>query len=225
MKKISIKVGIIDDDETKRTQIVSYLRDCVDEFPEDLIDQYRKYQLVPVEINIHPDMNVVIDDIIEKEIDVLLIDYQLSSYDSHVNYTGVGVANRADQKYLGFPIFVLTSFEADLYKKEIFDAYKVFDFERYMHDDKERIEINKKIIEQYVKRIREIENKKEELNRLLKMEKTNQKIDDRILELDDFLERSLDGDNAISITEKRRLLNSRYEELLNLLRKVVEEED
>ena len=93
MKKISIKVGIIDDDETKRTQIVSYLRDCVDEFPEDLIDQYRKYQLVPVEINIHPDMNVVIDDIIEKEIDVLLIDYQLSSYDSHVNYTGVGVAN------------------------------------------------------------------------------------------------------------------------------------
>lgn len=225
MNKIHIKVGIIDDDETKRTQIISCLRDYVNEFPEDIIEQYRKYELVPVEIDILPDMNAVIDDIIEKEIDVLLIDYQLSSYDSHVNYTGVGVANRADQKYLGFPVFVLTSFEADLYKKEIFDAYKVFDFERYMHDDKERIEINKKLIEQCVKRRRDIENKREELNRLLKMEGTNQEIDDRILELDEFLERSLDGDNAISKSEKKRLLNSRYEELLKLLRKVVEEED
>lgn len=225
MNKIHIKVGIIDDDETKRTQIISCLRDYVNEFPEDIIEQYRKYELVPVEIDILPDMNAVIDDIIEKEIDVLLIDYQLSSYDSHVNYTGVGVANRADQKYLGFPVFVLTSFEADLYKKEIFDAYKVFDFERYMHDDKERIEINKKLIEQCIKRRRDIENKREELNRLLKMEGTNQEIDDRILELDEFLERSLDGDNAISKSEKKRLLDSRYEELLKLLRKVVEEED
>ena len=225
MNKVHIKVGIIDDDETKRTQIISCLRDYVNEFPEDIIEQYRKYELVPVEIDILPDMNAVIDDIIEKEIDVLLIDYQLSSYDSHVNYTGVGVANRADQKYLGFPVFVLTSFEADLYKKEIFDAYKVFDFERYMHDDKERIEINKKLIEQCIKRRRDIENKREELNRLLKMEGTNQEIDDRILELDEFLERSLDGDNAISKSEKKRLLDSRYEELLKLLRKVVEEED
>lgn len=225
MNKIHIKVGIIDDDETKRTQIISCLRDYVNEFPEDIIEQYKKYELVPVEIDILPDMNAVIDDIIEKEIDVLLIDYQLSSYDSHVNYTGVGVANRADQKYLGFPVFVLTSFEADLYKKEIFDAYKVFDFERYMHDDKERIEINKKLIEQCIKRRRDIENKREELNRLLKMEGINQEIDDRILELDEFLERSLDGDNAISKSEKKRLLDSRYEELLKLLRKVVEEED
>ena len=112
-----------------------------------------------------------------------------------------------------------------MYKKEIFDAYKVFDFERYMHDDKERIEINKKLIEQCIKRRRDIENKREELNRLLKMEGTNQEIDDRILELDEFLERSLDGDNAISKSEKKRLLDSRYEELLKLLRKVVEEED
>ena len=224
MNKTIIKVGIIDDDETKRTQLISALKECVNGAPEEIIEQYSDYLLEPVEIDILSDVDDVIEEVINKEIDALIIDYQLSSYVSHVDYNGVGIAERADRKYLGFPAFILTSFEAELYKKEVYDAYKVFDFERYMQEKNERIELNKKIIEQFIKRRKEIDNKKEELNKLLKMEGTSQEIDDRIIELDDFLERSLDGDNAITKTEKKRMMDSRFEEMLVLLRKVVGED-
>lgn len=223
MSEVIIRVGIIDDDDTKRTQIIGALQDCVTGASKEVIEQYSKYKLFPVELTIQSDVKELLDEIIEEKIDALIIDYQLSSYAPNVNYTGVSVADITDQKFLGFPTFVLTSYESELYKHEVFDAYKVFDFERYMDEDKERIELNKKIIEQYVKRQREIENKKNELNELLKIEGTSQDVDDRILELDDFLERSTDGEYAISKGVKKRLVDDKFDEMITLLRNVVRE--
>jgi CheY-like chemotaxis protein len=222
MEKIGINVGIIDDDETKRTQIIAALQDCVDEAADEIKVQYQDYELIPIEMEIPSNIDDIIDEIKEQDVDALLIDYQLTSFEPTVDYTGVGIAKRADKKYLGFPVFVLTSFESDLYKHEVFDAYKVFDFERYMTEPKERVELNKKIIEQVLKRKKEIENKKSELNSLLHLKESNSKISDRILELDDFIERSIDGDNSISMKEKERLLDNRLDEMLSILRKVVE---
>lgn len=223
MEKIKINVGIIDDDETKRTQIISALNDGVEGAAEEIINQYSKYELVPIEMNIVPDIEEIITEVIEKNINALLIDYQLSSYESHVDYSGVDLADKTDNRFLGFPIFVLTSFEAELYKHEVFDSYKVFDFARYMDDDRERVELNKKIIEQFLKRNREIEIKKNELNELLKQTDRSPEMDDRIVDLDDFLERSLDGESALSKAQKKRLMDNRFDEVLALLHKVLED--
>lgn len=225
MKKLKINVGIIDDDETKRTQIMAALQNGVEGATEEIKEQYRECELIPVELQIQASMDEIVNEIKAQSLDALLVDYQLASFESNVDYTGVGIANRADRKYLGFPVFVLTSFESELYKHEVFDAYKVFDFERYMSEDKERIELNKKIIEQVSKRKREINLKKSELDELLSIseKKTNQSIDDRILELDDFIERSIDGENALPTKVKERLLDKRFDEMLNVLHKVVED--
>lgn len=223
MEKIKINVGVIDDDETKVTQIISALSDGVDGASEDIMNQYRDYELVPIEMNIGPEIDDIISELIEKNINALLIDYQLSSFEPRVNYTGVGVAVKTDNRFLGFPIFILTSFEAELYKHEVFDSYKVFDFFRYMDDEKERVNLNKKIIEQFLKRKKEIEIKKFELDKLLKQTNRTPEMDDCIIDLDDFLERSLDGQSALSKSQKKRLIDNRFDEVLELLHKVLED--
>lgn len=223
MEKKIINIGIVDDDETKRTQIISNLEECVEGASEEIQDQYSMFELCPIELEIKADMDEVLEQIVENKIDVLVIDYKLSSYETLVDYTGVKFANRANEKFLDFPIFVLTSFETELYKQESFNAYQVFDYERYMSESAERIEVNRKIIEQYLKYRKHIEDCKKELNELLPREGESREIDNRILELDDFLEKSLDGDSAISLEMKKRLCNDKYDVVIELLKKFTEE--
>lgn len=109
---------------------------------------------------------------------------------------------------MGFPIFILTSYEEELYQKEIFDAYKVFSFERYMNDDQERIEINVKIVEQCIKRKRQIEEWKTQLEELLPKQGESSEIDEKIMELDSNLEKSFDGEHAISKELKENYLET-----------------
>lgn len=222
MEKIKINVGIIDDDRTKRTQIMACLENGVDLANEDVQEMYMNYELNPIELELSSDEDKIIEQIMELKIDVLLVDYQLSSYESAVDYTGVGVAKKTDRKYLEFPVFILTSFETELYKHEIFDVTKVFDFGRYMEEEGEQTELNKKIFEQYLMRKKNIEEKKRELYDLLPREGESQEIDDRIIELDTFIEKSLDGEAAINERTKKRLLSGQSDEILELLRKIVQ---
>ena len=220
-----INVGIIDDDKTKRTQIISCLESGVDSASEDVQEMYQDYILKPIELNISGNIDYIIEQMIDFNIDALLIDYQLTSFESVVDYTGVEVAKKADKKYLGFPVFILTSFETELYKHEIFDPTKVFDFERYIGETKEQTELNRKIFEQYLMRKKDIEKKKRELYDLLPNEGKSQAINDKIIELDTFIERSLDGEAAISECSKKRLLCEENDEILELLRKIVQKEE
>lgn len=223
MGKIIINVGILDDDETKRTQIISNLEDCVEDASEEIQDQYTSVELNPIELEIKADMDEVLERIREKKIDVLIVDYKLASFETLIDYTGVKFANRANEKFFEFPIFILTSFETELYKHESFNAYQVFDCERYLNDSAERIEINRKIIEQHLKYRKHIEDCRKELIELLSREGESKEIDDRILELDDFLEKSLDGDSAIPLETKKRLCNDKYDTVIELLRKFTAE--
>lgn len=224
MEKIRISVGIIDDDEAKRTQIMSNLEACVEDASEEIQDQYSMYELYPIELEIKADMNEVIDEIIENEINVLIVDYKLASYETVADYTGVKFANRTNDKFMDFPLFILTSFETELYKHESFNAYQVFDFERYMNEQAERIELNRKIIEQYLKYKNQIEKWKEELSELLQREGESDVVDKKIMELDHLLEKSFDGDNAIPDILKERLSNDKYETVIELLKKLTQED-
>lgn len=217
MKKNVINVGIIDDDETKRSQIISKLDDFVDGASAEIKERYEDYELNPIELDIKADINDLLEEICEKNIDALVVDYMLSSYEVAIEYTGVKFAEETDRKYMGFPIFVLTSYEEELYQKEIFDAYKVYNFERYMNDDQERIEINVKIVEQCIKRKRQIEDWKKQLEELLPEQGKSREIDEKILELDSYLEKSFDGEHAISKEWKEKLSGDNFTLLLTKL--------
>lgn len=217
MKKNVINVGIIDDDETKRSQIISKLDDFVDGASAEIKERYEEYNLKPIELEIKTNINDLLEEILDKNIDALVVDYMLSSYEAAIDYTGVKFAEETDKKYMGFPIFILTSYEEELYQKEIFDAYKVFSFERYMNDDQERIEINVKIVEQCIKRKRQIEEWKTQLEELLPKQGESSEIDEKIMELDSNLEKSFDGEHAISKELKEKLSGDNFTLLLSKL--------
>lgn len=217
MKKNVINVGIIDDDETKRSQIISKLDDFVDGASPEIKERYEEYNLNPIELEIKTNINDLLEEILDKNIDALVVDYMLSSYEAAIDYSGVKFAEETDKKYMGFPIFILTSYEEELYQKEIFDAYKVFSFERYMNDDQERIEINVKIVEQCIKRKRQIAEWKTQLEELLPKQGESSEIDEKIMELDSNLEKSFDGEHAISKELKEKLSGDNFTLLLSKL--------
>ena len=174
-----------------------------------------------MELTLETEIDNMIEHIIEKRLDAVIIDYKLSSHRA-ISYTGVSLAKGIHVRLMGFPIFVLTTYRDDLFDHELFDAYLVFDFARYIGEDKERVEINSKLIEQIKKYRTEIENWKNELESLLPHAGESATIDERILELDSWLERSIDGRTAISLPVKRDFTAEKINELISKIDSLIE---
>lgn len=198
-------IGIIDDDPSKITQMITMIRLCCDdEDGQPLKEKYANYKLNPIEITLEKTTDDMVERIVEADIDAVIIDYKLSSQQS-VSYSGVSLAKELNQRLWGFPVFVLTTYQDDLFDHELFDSYLVFDFDRYIGDDKERIEFNSKLIEQIKKYRIEMATCKSELESLLPRAGESASIDARILELDSQLERSVYGNAAIALPIKKIL--------------------
>ena len=165
----------------------------------------------------------MVERIVEADIDAVIIDYKLSSQQS-VSYSGVSLAKELNQRLWGFPIFVLTTYQDDLFDHELFDSYLVFDFDRYIGDDKERIEFNSKLIEQIKKYRIEMATCKSELESLLPRAGESASIDARILELDSQLERSVYGNAAIALPIKKDFTAEKINELISKIDSLIEGE-
>ena len=86
-----------------------------------------------------------------------------------------------------------------------------------MNDDQERIEINSKIVEQCIKRKRQIEEWKTQLEELLPKQGESREIDEKIMDLDTKLEKSFDGEHAIPKELKEKLSGDNFSLLLSKL--------
>ncbi|PXV91660.1 hypothetical protein C8E03_103218 [Lachnotalea glycerini] len=222
MKK-KIKIGILDDDTSKVTQIITQLLYGMQEASKTKIDKYREYEFEPYEISIDLDIDEMIDFIRKNKIECVLVDYNLSSY-ANISFTGVQFAKCLESTLLDFPVFILTAYEDELYEQEVFNAYQVFDFTRYLSESEERIELNYKIIEQVLKYYKQIESWKGELKRLLPASGKSSEIDDRILYLDTMIEKSIDAEKALPDRIKRELQVDRVDELMKKIDKLLEED-
>lgn len=131
-----------------------------------------------------------------------------------VSYNGVELVKAIEDRFSSFPMFILTSHESDLYTRELFDAYLVFDFERYIAEELERIELNTKIIEQVKKYRITIEQAKSELHYLVQSRGNNVDIDDQILKLDSFIERSMWGASCLNDKLKKDLNGNNLKDLI-----------
>lgn len=218
-----IKIGIVDDDTSKVTQIMTYLLYGMKEAPKQKADKYSNVKFEVVEMQLSNDMNDLIECIMDKKIDALLIDYNLASYET-ISYTGVRLAKFIQEKFMGFPLFILTSYEDELYEQEIFDAYQIFDFERYLSEPKERVELHHKIIEQVTKYRKQLDVWKQEIKELLPQKGKSAEIDSRILELDTMLEKSIDGHSAIPQNIKNSLKPDKLKELIDKIDLLLKEE-
>lgn len=220
--KEQYRIGIIDDDPSKITQMITMIQLCCnDEDGRPLNDKYAGYELVPVELALADNTNDMVDSIVEERLDAVIIDYKLSSQKS-LAYSGVSLAKELDMRLCGFPIFVLTTYRDDLFDHELFDSYLVFDFARYIDENEERVELNSKLIEQIKKYRIEMENWKKELESLLPHAGESAAIDERILELDSRLEKSINGRTAISLPVKRALTAEKINELISKIDSLIE---
>lgn len=223
MKKINLNIGIIDDDETKVTQIMIKLSKGVENASAEKVQKYSKYELKPVELKKYDiDPSTILDVIRTKKLNCLLIDYKLSSYES-VDYNGIDLAKIVLEEFFAFPIFILTSHEDDLFDSELFDAYQVFDFGRYMSEDNERIELNFKVIEQILKYQNQLTKWEDELKSILPLFGSSNEIDSRIIELDGLIEKTISGKSTVGAKIKCELQNSKIDDLINKIDKLLEE--
>ncbi|MBN4062640.1 MAG: hypothetical protein COA82_13190 [Alkaliphilus sp.] len=223
MNKEKLKIGILDDDESKVTQIMCKLDEGFINAEPGKVNKYSKFELMPFELTVEENIEDVTKKIIELNLDCVLVDYKLSSYET-VDYTGVEVVKHLLEVLFDFPVFILTSHEDDLFNKEIFNAYQVFDFARYIGEKNERIELNSKIIEQILKYRNQQDAWKKEIKKLIPVAGRSSEIDERIFELDSYLERSIDGHSRIPDKIKRELSNDKMSQLLFKLDELIDSE-
>lgn len=161
-----LKIGILDDDRSKVTQIMNCLIKGVEGANKEKIAKYQEFKLEPIVIEIKDNISDLIDSVIENKVDCMIVDYKLSSF-RVINFNGIQFAEELFNTLYDFPIFILTSYEDDLFFNEVYDAYKIFDFGRYLLEDSERIELNFKIIEQVCKARKQISLWEDELLALI----------------------------------------------------------
>ena len=215
-----LKIGILDDDRSKVTQIMNCLIKGVEGANKEKIEKYQEFKLEPIEIEIKDNISDLIDSVIENKVDCMIVDYKLSSF-GIINFNGIQFAEELFNTSYDFPIFILTSYEDDLFINEVYDAYKIFDFGRYLREDSERIELNFKIIEQVCKARKQISLWEDELLALISKKGESEEIDSRIIELDTKIEKSLNGKQCFS--KKKKLdWNNKLEELITKLDKIIE---
>ncbi len=215
-----LKIGILDDDRSKVTQIMNCLIKGVEGANKEKIAKYQEFKLEPIEIEIKDNISDLIDSVIENKVDCMIVDYKLSSF-GIINFNGIQFAEELFNTSYDFPIFILTSYEDDLFINEVYDAYKIFDFGRYLREDSERIELNFKIIEQVCKARKQISLWEDELLELISKKGESEEIDSRIIELDTKIEKSLNGKQCFS--KKKKLdWNNKLEELITKLDKIIE---
>lgn len=211
---MNYRIGIIDDDGAKITQLLTFVAfGWEDEEGNILKENYKDVSLNPFEIALEKDVEAMVEKIVSNKPDALIIDFKLSSQ-QNISYSGVCLAKKIDEKLRGFPIFILTSYQDDLYMKECFDAYQVFDFERYINDTQERLEINSKLVQQARKYISTIKEWQKEIVELIPYAGSSAAVDDRILELDSLLEKSIDGVSALTPKVKQELSDTGKLQLL-----------
>ncbi|MBW4080267.1 hypothetical protein [Paenibacillus sp. S150] len=218
-----LKIGIVDDDSGKITQIMTRLIQGFEGASPEKKQKYSKFKFDPIEIELNEDLNQTIADILKTRLDCLLVDYKLSSY-QNVDYTGIEIAKALEKELYDFPVFVLTSYDDDLFTNEIYNAYQVFDFDRYMSEEQERVELHFKMIEQILKTEKQKEYWEQELRKLLPLAGTSDEIDTKILELDSMLEKSIDGGHVLSEGVRKALSSNKISELLAKIDEVLEKE-
>ena len=211
---VCYRIGIIDDDESKVIEIVDKLAHAFESVPE-----YQNYGLVPIEIEATNDMEETLETIISKNIECMIIDYNLSSSSG---FNGVELANALWSYRKHLPVFMLTSFDEAMYTHELFSAYQIFNYDRYLREPLEQNDIHKKIVREIEIYHKKIASWEAELLKLLERKGESAEIDSRIMELDSELESTINGQGSIPQKIKSDFSESVLQKLINDIERILE---
>ncbi|XOK60289.1 hypothetical protein ACJ7K1_27735 [Paenibacillus elgii] len=173
-----------------------------------------------VEIELKEDMSEVIEDIIDSHVSAVVIDYNLNSSHSKIHYNGVHLIKELLKTMRDFPCYILTSHEAeaegtlldpDLIRDKQFVSEKR---EWFVHKLKVKIESHDKQIELF----------KAELAALMsRFPDLNSKEEERLIELDDYLEKNSNGYKSLPSDVKKISNDARLDRLIQLSEELIDE--
>lgn len=209
-------------------------KDTLDDFELYVEDFPSKVEIKPFTAFPLPTLDEMIEYIIKSAPDALVVDFRLNEMKNdikyNVPYNGVDLVEEYQSIRNNFPCFVLTAIDDEavnhsedvnlvyikniLYNKEEGNAKAKF-LDRVLGQ-----------IEHYKSRI---ENAKKELAELVSLRESGKadiNIENRIIDLDDFLEKSIDAKNSLPL-EFKTLSNSnrldsiihKFDELINMIEK------
>jgi len=198
------RIAYIDDEE-----------DVVRQFQINMMDDFEV-----IELKLRDDVSEMIEDIIESRVAAVVIDYNLNSSQSQVHYNGVELLKELLNTIKDYPCYILTSHESEA-EDTLIDPDLIRD-KLFVSNHKDFF-INKlkTKIESYEKRINIY---KDELILLMSsFPDLNSKQEERLIELDDILEKNSNGYKSIPSDMKKLSNDVRLDRLISLSKELVKE--
>ncbi len=211
------KLLYIDEDKEQIENFLNYIDDTNSNNIFEVITQFPlgdKEEMIDMIIKINPD--VIVSD--------FLLNENIGALGYNVPYNGVELVEDFLSIRNKFPCFVLTAKDQDAVSdsEDVNLVYTKSLMTTEIEDTKAKVKFTDRLVKQIEHYKSRIENAQKELNELIEARKNGNvdfDIERRIIELDDFLERSIDAQNIIP-SEFKSFSNS--EKLDSMLGKVDE---
>ncbi|MCB0167724.1 MAG: hypothetical protein KDI79_26090 [Anaerolineae bacterium] len=169
-----------------------------------------------------PNLDEFVEELLSSEAEAIVADHRLNEYQDevqdHIDYTGTQLLEKIWEIKKGFPGIILTSHDDDAVQ-EIEDVNYVYPKEILFSDnpigqvslaEKIRIQIN-----HYQAMLTKKSDRFHELLKKSDTEKLTEAEENELLNLDSFLESTLNNHNALHPDKKSQLVVGRLDELLN----------
>ena len=155
-----------------------------------------------------PDLSIMIDSILAEGPDALIVDYQLNTIktdigrDTQINYTGADLVDAFRNRRLYFPCFIASSFEdSAVGDKNTADVNMVYSKMELNSQIIKKIRFRDRVKMQIVKYHNLISQKETRLENLLARKVKGDSLtineEEEIVEIDTFIENSLDRESSI----------------------------
>ena len=198
-------------------------KETLEDFEEFVEDFPAKIELKAITKLPLADKEEMIELIIKLAPDALISDFRLNEMKTDIDYTvpynGVELVEEFQSIRTDFPCFVLTALDDEAVNQS--DDVNIVYVKNILHN-KEEGNAKAKFLDRVVSQIehykKKIENAKEELTELVKVRQAgeaNIDIENRIIILDDFLEKSIDARNSIPSEFKTLSNSNRLDNILN----------
>ncbi len=177
-----------------------------------------------VVLNPCQDIDDSIKFILDEHCDGVVTDFKLNEL-ANIHYTGTELVDKLLAIRDGFPIVILTGFpngEGDPAINHVVDANIVYD-KLDLKDVAKKELLKDKIytnIKNYKSRIIKAADKIQEL---IKKDHMTPKEEAELLDLDSFLEKSIDKDSSIPDTIKTEFIQNKFDEIISLGKKIIKE--
>ena len=208
-------------------------KDTLEDFEEFVEKSPLKAKLNPIIIYPLADLDEMIESIIKIAPDAIISDYRLNELKTdikyNVPYNGVNLVEEFQSIRNHFPCFVLTALDDEAVNNS--NDVNIVYVKNILYN-KEEGNAKAKFLDRVISQIEHYKNRiesyKQELADLIEIRKKGDAdiaVESRIIELDDFLEKSIDGKSVIPSEFKTLTNSNRLDNILNKVDKLLKKLD